>query len=144
MLRAKNIANLHLDMDDPWTELLASVAWAVCNTYQTTLDATPEQLIFNMDMIIPIKFAVEWDTMRKRKQEIIDKNNIRKNSTRIEHDFKVGNKILIKHTDLQHKLDSPMSGPFKIVEIHTNGTVSFQNGVVIERINIRRISPYWE
>ena len=52
MLHAKNIANLKLDMDDPWTELLASVAWELHTTYHTTLDTDPAKLVFNSDMIV--------------------------------------------------------------------------------------------
>eukprot|EP00957_Ditylum_brightwellii_P069684 5292087-Ditylum_brightwellii.AAC.1 len=32
--------------DDPWGEVLATTAWAICSTYHTTLGATPGQLIY--------------------------------------------------------------------------------------------------
>ena len=65
MLRAKNIANLQLNPDEPWTEVLASVAWEIRSTYHTTLEATPAQLVYGRDMIYPIQYIAEWDLIRK-------------------------------------------------------------------------------
>ena len=45
---------------------------------------------------------------------------------------------------LQRKLDSPTSGPYKIIQVHANGNVSVNRGNVIERLNIHRIKPYFE
>ena len=144
MLRASNIANLQLSTEDPWTEVLASVAYAIRSTYHTTLQATPAQLVFGRDMIYPIQYIAEWDIIRKRKQALIDKNNERENSKRVDFDYIVGQRVLLIHMDLQRKLDDPTSGPFKIVQTHTNGNVSILRGSVIERVNIRRIKPYFE
>ena len=77
MLRSKNLAELEMPEDDPWTAILASVAYAVRSTYHTTLQATPAQLIFGRDMIYPV---AEWDVLRQKKQNLIDKNNARENS----------------------------------------------------------------
>ena len=46
MLRTKNLQEYDFDDTDPWSELLASVAWAICSTHHTTLQATPAQLVF--------------------------------------------------------------------------------------------------
>jgi hypothetical protein len=35
-----------MDMDDPWTGILAATIFAVWATYHTTLQASPMQLIF--------------------------------------------------------------------------------------------------
>jgi transposase InsO family protein len=144
MLRASNIANLQLSTEDPWTEVLASVAYAIRSTYHTTLQATPAQLVFGRDMIYPLQYIAEWDVIRKRKQALIDKNNERENSKRVDFDYIVGQRVLLLNTDLQRKLDDPTQGPFKIVQTHTNGNVSILRGSVIERVNVRRIKPYFE
>ena len=78
----------------------------------------------------------------KKKTKLIDKNNIRENSTRVEHDYTVGEKVLLLVTDLQRKLNSPTEGPYKIVQVHTNGNVSILCGSVVERLNIHRIKPF--
>ena len=35
-------------------------------------------------------------------------------------------------------------GPYQITHTYTNGTVRIQRGVVNERVNIRRLTPYTE
>eukprot|EP00957_Ditylum_brightwellii_P108798 8299385-Ditylum_brightwellii.AAC.1 len=37
--------------DDPWGEVLASIAWAIRITYHTMLGATPGQLVYGHDML---------------------------------------------------------------------------------------------
>ena len=50
MLRTKNLQKY--DFDDR-SELLGSVAWAICSTHHTTLQATPGQMVFGRDITIP-------------------------------------------------------------------------------------------
>jgi hypothetical protein len=40
------------------------------------------------------------------------------------------------------KLSAPRTGPHTVTAIYTNGTVRIQRGVVNERVNIRRLTPY--
>ena len=42
------------------------------------------------------------------------------------------------------KADERNSGPHTVTEVYTNGTVRIQRGSISERINIRRITPYFE
>ena len=42
------------------------------------------------------------------------------------------------------KLSVPREGPYKILKVHTNGTVRIQRGIVAMRVNIRRLTPYLE
>ena len=144
MLRSKNLAELEMPEDDPWMAILASVAYAMHSTYHTTLQATPAQLVFGRDMIYPIEYVAEWDVIRQKKQKVIDQNNARENSRRIDFDYRVGQKILIINTDIQRKLDNPTMGPYKITDVFSNGTVCIRRGNVLERLNIRRIKPYHE
>ena len=118
--------------------------YAVRSTYHTTLQATPAQLVFGRDMIYPIEYIAEWDVLRKKKQILIEKNNARENSRRIEFDYRVGQKILILHTDIQRKLDSPTSGLYKTTEVFSNTTVCIRHINVLERLNIRHVKPYHE
>jgi len=56
----------------------------------------------------------------------------------------VGQKVLIKNKG-QRKMEAPAEGPFPIVQVYTNGTVALQRrNNVLERINIRRLSPFKE
>ena len=77
MLRTQNLKKLNFDIEDPWSPILASVAYAIRSTYHTTLGATPAQLIFGRDMIYPLAFIAEWDIIERNKQRLINKNNAR-------------------------------------------------------------------
>ena len=144
MLRAKNIQKLEINESDPWTEILSSVAYAVRSTYHTTLGATPAQLVFGRDMVYPLAYVAEWDVIRRNKQRLIDKNNARENAACVDHDYRVGDKVLIINSDIQRKLDSPTKGPFPVTEIFTNGNVVIQRGKVFDRLNIRHLKPFYE
>jgi len=144
MLRTKNIRELDLNPDDPWTEVLASVAWAIRSTYHTTLGATPAQLVYGRDMVYPLQYIAEWDIIRKRKQSLIDKSNTTENRKRVKHTYNVGDKILKTVDIIQRKLDNPTVGPFSITQVHNNGTVEIKKGVTRETVNIRRIKPFFE
>ena len=40
-------------------------------------------------------------------------------------------------------MEAPTEGPFPIVQVYTNGTIALQRrNNVLERINIRRLSPF--
>ena len=126
-------------MEDPWSPILASVAYTIRSTYHTTLGATPAQLIFGRDMIYPLAFIAEWDVIERNKQWLINKNN-----ARVDYDYTVGDQVLIIQTDIQRKLDEPMQGPFTITIVYANGTVEIECGNLFERINICRLRPYFE
>lgn len=69
---------------------------------------------------------------------------MRENSRRRKYDYTPNQKVLKKNTN-PRKLGERTSGPYKIVKVHTNGTITIElNPGVEERINIRRIIPYKE
>ena len=43
-----------LDEQDPWSGILAAIMFGIRATYHTTLEATPIQLVFGRDAILPI------------------------------------------------------------------------------------------
>jgi hypothetical protein len=72
-------------------------------------------------------------------------NNRRENASRISHDYKVGDKVLLKKPGKHiRKLEAPRTGPFKLTAIYTNGTLGIKKGKVNQRVNIRRVFPYFE
>ena len=142
MLRTQRLDDLDFTLEDTWPDLLASVAYAVRSTVHTTLGASPAQLIYGRDMILPLQYVSEWDLIVKNKQNLIDKSNVRENKSRIDWDYNVGDLVLVTSTDIERKLDCPTQGPFAITQVHTNGTVRIQRGAVSERVNIRRCMPF--
>ena len=71
-------------------------------------------------------------------------SNRKENAKRIEHEYRVGEKVLLEKPGLISKLSAPRSGPCRITHTYTNGTVCVQRGIVNERVNIRRLTPYKE
>ena len=57
--------------------------------------------------------------------------------------YKVGDKILVKRKrNSKHELE--FMGTFPIVQMNDNGTVCFQNGIINDATNIRRIKPFFD
>ena len=67
-----------LDDKNPWDGILASTMFALRATVHTTTQYTPAQLIFGRDSIMNRSHDVDWKTIRKRKQDLINKDNDQK------------------------------------------------------------------
>ena len=75
---------------------------------------------------------------------MVDRNAIATNNCRLSYYHNVGDKVLLLVKDLKQKISDQAVGPFPITCVHTNGNVTIRRGPnVEERINIRRIKPYW-
>ena len=72
-----------LDEDDPWTSTLSSCASAIRSTYHTELEATPGQLVYGRDMLLPIPIKADWAHIRQCKQSQINAANVQENVQRI-------------------------------------------------------------
>ena len=92
-------------------------------------------------MILPINHIENWGYIRQRKQSQIGKYVICKNSTRIDHDYNIGDKVMVR-INQAYKYKTPFQGPYEIFQIWTNRTVTIQTGAFADRLNIRRIKPY--
>ena len=128
---------------DPWGSFLAAAAFAICSTYHTTLKATPAQLIFSQDMILPIKIKANWAMIHQHRQEQMVKNNQKENCACIDHTYKVGDQVLLKKPGKIPKLDVSRTGPYTVTHVYSNGTVRIQKGAISECVNIRCISPFF-
>ena len=64
---------------DPWSGILAAIMFGVRATYHTTLEATPSQLVFGRDAILPIQHQANWKYIQDKKQKLIESNNQREN-----------------------------------------------------------------
>ena len=147
MMRTSDINNQETVDAALIDEFLTNAAWAIRSTHHSVLKASPGQAIFGRDMLFDIPFLCDWSDIGKRRQQLIDKSNARENKKRVPHDYKVGQKaLIIKATDGSHlpKAEDVHEGPFLVTEVFTNGTVRLQRGSVNERLNIRRLTPYFE
>ena len=84
-----------IDENDPWSGILSAVMFAIRSTYHTTLEATPMQLVFGRDAILPIFHIADWKYIQDKKQRLINYNNKRENSKRIPHIYKVNDQVLL-------------------------------------------------
>ena len=92
-------------------------------------------------MILPIKHKVNWESIRQKKQTQINKDNIRKNINRVDHDYNSEDKVVLNNQTV-YKCENPYKGKFVITRWFTNGAVNLQYGPTISRYNIRDTKPY--
>jgi hypothetical protein len=122
-----------------------NAAWPICSTYHTVLKASPGAAIFGQDMLFDIPFIADWKQIGDFRQHQTDRSNKRENNKRVDYDYKVGDKILIRKDGILCKAESIWKKePWTITTVHTNGTIRIQYGTKSERINIRRVTPFSE
>ena len=143
MIRTFDVEGIDLDEEEPFAGLVSAVGFAIRSTYHTTLQSTPGQLVFGRDMIFPIEHVADWQLIKNRKQSLINKNNEKENAKRVDYDYKIGDSVLI-YAPNPTKMEQPREGPYSIVQVHANGTVTLQKGPVTQRYNIRQIVPFQE
>lgn len=94
-------------------------------------------------MILPIAVEADWDRIKQTRQTEIERNNRRENRDRVAHTYHKGDRVLLKKQGIQRKLSAPREGPYEITAVFNNGTVEIQHGAVKERVNIRRVTPFF-
>lgn len=147
MLRTSGINNSEELDEHQIDQFISNAAWAIRSTYHTVLKATPGEAIFGRDMLFDIPYIADWDEIGRRRQERVDKDNARENRKRLHHDYVVGDKCLLINeinNEKRPKADDKHDGPYLITQVYTNGTVRIQRGTINERINIRRLTPFFE
>jgi hypothetical protein len=95
-LRSAEIDGREMYEKDPWGPCLSSDAYAIRSTFHTTLKETPGQLVFGRDMVLPIQFMADWEAIEQQRQKEMGCNNRRENASRISHDYKLGDRVLLK------------------------------------------------
>jgi hypothetical protein len=76
-------------------------------------------------MIWDIAHVADWQYIKQGEPNL--RNNIRENKKRIDYGYAVSKSIMkIKAGTL--KMEQPREGPFNIVRVHLNGTITTQKG----------------
>jgi len=125
-------------------DFITDAAWAIRSTHHTVLRSTPGAAVFGRDMLFDIPYLADWTEIGRRRQQLVDRDTERSNKKRIDYDYKVGDKVTIRKDGNLRKAEDKNTGPYTIIRVHCNGNVRIQRGSVTERINIRRIDPYYE
>ncbi len=115
---------------------LADAEWAICSTHHTVLKASPGAAIFGRDMMFDIPFIAAWNTIGEHRKRLTDRNTDHKNEGRIDYDYKVGQKTLVRNEGILCKVQSIWQhDPWTITTVNTNGTITVQRGNKLERLN---------
>jgi hypothetical protein len=124
---------------------LTNAAWAICSTYHTVLKASPGTAIFGRDMLFDIPYIADWNKIGDYRQRQTDLNTKRENNSRIDYDYKVGGKVLVRKDGILRKTESRYdSEPWTITSVHTDGTIRVERRCKLEVLNIRRVTPFFE
>ena len=123
-------------------QLLASAQYAVqACIHSTYAGVSPGAIVFKKDMLLPIPIIVDLhQQLQNKRQTLIDYNNLRENRRCGQHNYTIGDQIMIiAYKPNLPELAARAKGPYTITQVHSNGTVSYLlNNAVIDQINIRR------
>ncbi len=80
-----------------------NAAWAICSSYHTVLKASPGAAIFGRNMLFDIPFIADRKQIGEFRQRTTDRSNARENKTRVDFNYKVGDKILQSRVHLEKR-----------------------------------------
>ena len=145
MLRTAEIDMANTVAPSDIDAFLTNAAWAIRSTYHTVLKASPGAAIFGRDMLFDIPFLADWNKIGDYRQQQTDLNTAHENRSGHDWDYKVGDQVLLRKDGILRKSESRYeSDPWTITSVHTNGTIRVQCGTKSERLNIRRVIPYFK
>jgi hypothetical protein len=85
---------------------LSDAVWAIHSTYHTVLKASPGAAIFGQDMLFDIPFIADWQKIGDHRQRLTHLNNTHENKGRIDYDYKVGQKVLLRKEGILRNAES--------------------------------------
>jgi hypothetical protein len=114
-----------------------------CASHNLLDNILPGALTFRRDMYLDILLIANVLTLADLRQKQIDKHLMRANAKRKTHDYQAGDQVFIKRAlDASSKLKPTYKGPYLIVQVHTNGTVTvLLQPNTMEQYNVRCITP---
>jgi hypothetical protein len=121
---------------------LATSSYALRSSSHRSLGASPGAVTFHRDMLIDVPYVANMLLLRDKRQTLIDYNLRRENNRRRTFDYQVGQDVL-ELIPKPNKLGHFTKGPYRIEQVHTNGTITIRRSPTLtDRINIRRVKPF--
>ena len=99
------------------------------------------ELVFGQGAILNMKHVANWEQIWQHKQLWMDLIHKRKNMRWNNHQYKVGDKILVKRRK-NSKNELEFMGLFPIAQINENDMVRFQKGIIHDANKICRMKPF--
>ena len=97
-MRNFNITENYVDKDDLWSGNISAAAFKTLSTPNRLKVYSPGQLAVVHDMILRIKYKAGWELIRHRNQAQNNKDNIHKNIKRVDHNYKVIDKVMLNNS----------------------------------------------
>jgi hypothetical protein len=96
-------------------------------------------------MLFDIPFIADWQKIGECRQRLTDLSNACENEGRIDYDYKVGQKVLLRKEGILCNAESRWhKEPCLITTVHSNETITVHRGKKVERMNIRKVKPFTE
>ena len=126
-------------------DALATAMHALQSTVSTILQATPGGLAFSEDIFLNIPLLADWQAILAQREQSVNDALLCANKKRINFDYQIGQKVLKYDKTLYGKLKPKTTGPFDILRVHSNSTVtiSLRPGIT-EHVDFCCTLPYWE
>ncbi len=96
------------------------------STISTVLKASPGALTFSHHMLINVLLIVEWQTITCNREALVNNALLKNNQRCIYYDYYVGQHALQYDNTIKGKLAIKTSGPFEIVRVHVNSTITIR------------------
>jgi hypothetical protein len=104
---------------------LANAMYAMRASYHSGIQTTPGALAFHRDMVMNIPMMLDLTLVQQNRQRLIDQHLIESNRKRFAYDYQVNQEVL-KLEYKPDKLAPHATGPYWVMSVHTNGTVTIQ------------------
>ena len=133
-----------INKEDPWSGMLSEIMFEARATYHNTLEATPTQLVYSRDDILPMEHLADLKMIQLKKQRLINLNNRRENSKGILHTYHLNDRVLLERIKSTKHGEWEYDGPYPITQVHNNGIIRIQKEKYSDLVNIRRVIPCFD
>ena len=126
--------------------LIQACAYGIRATSPAHFPHSPAEMASGHDMLLQQRVVTDWENIKEKRRAQAEKNNSKENKGRVQHEYKVGDLVLLVtpayERKNQVKISSPTAGPYRITKVYNNGTIRILRGAYEDKVSIRRVRPY--
>src|SRR5210317_1273907 len=93
-------------------DFLDNSRWSMCSTYHTVLKSSPGAAIFGLDMLFDIPYVADWKKIGEYRQAQTARNTAHKNAWRVDYNYAVGEKVILRKDGTLHTAEDRYKGPW--------------------------------